>query len=234
MPPRNPDHSLRHRHGDDETVIDRRPRRRIAPGKVSLTSRLPPRIQRQATGPAPAVPPDEALASARKSTGSPLPGAVADWLHEASGHDVSSVRVHDGPNAHRAARDLGARAFTTGSDIYFARGTYQPDTEPGRRLIAHEVAHTVQQRGAATGLQAKLEVSEPGDAAELEADAFADAVVRGFAAPLSHAPRRSLQREADPDAPRPGDVDARVGAHQPRPSSASAVGPRRARPRRTR
>ncbi len=59
------------------------------------------------------------------------------------------MRVHDDGAANRAASELGARAFTRGLDIFFAQGRWAPETAAGRRLLAHELAHTVQQRGGA-------------------------------------------------------------------------------------
>ena len=86
--------------------------------------------------------------------------------------DLSDVRVHTDDTADRLNRSVSARAFATGSDVYFAKGEYRPGTADGDRLIAHELAHTVQQRGAPQG--GPLTVSEPGDALEREADAVAD------------------------------------------------------------
>jgi hypothetical protein len=69
------------------------------------------------------------------------------------GADLSQVRVHTDANAVQLSRDLQARAFTTGPDIAFAAGEYQPGTNNGRRLLAHELTHVVQQGAAATVLQ---------------------------------------------------------------------------------
>ena len=57
-------------------------------------------------------------------------------------------RIHTGPAAHRLATSLGARAFTFGSNIAFRSGEFQPDTERGRHLIAHEMVHVAQQSQA--------------------------------------------------------------------------------------
>jgi hypothetical protein len=75
-------------------------------------------------------------------SGKPLPDAVRGKMEAALGADFSGVRVHVGPQAER----IGAIAFTTGSDIYFAPGRYQPDTIQGQQLLGHELAHVVQQR----------------------------------------------------------------------------------------
>jgi hypothetical protein len=74
--------------------------------------------------------------------GRPLPDAVRSKMETAFGADFSAVRVHVGPQAER----IGALAFTTGTDIYFAPGRYQPDSTHGQQLLGHELAHVVQQR----------------------------------------------------------------------------------------
>jgi hypothetical protein len=74
--------------------------------------------------------------------GKPLPPALLAKMESALGADFSAVRVHVGPQAPR----IGAIAFTTGNDLYFAPGQFQPDTISGQQLIGHELAHVVQQR----------------------------------------------------------------------------------------
>ena len=82
-------------------------------------------------------------------TAAPLPVSTRQSLEAFFRRDLSAVRVHAGADAHAAARDARARAFTLGTDVVFAQGRYAPDTAVGRRLLAHEVAHAVahQQRG---------------------------------------------------------------------------------------
>ena len=88
--------------------------------------------------------------------------------------DLSDVRVHTDDTADKLNRSVSARAFATGTDVYFARGEYSPGSATGDKLIAHELAHVVQQRGA--GASGPLTVSQPGDAMEREADAVADQI----------------------------------------------------------
>jgi Domain of unknown function (DUF4157) len=64
--------------------------------------------------------------------------------------DFSAVRVHDDAPAHKVARTMSAQAFTVGYDIVFGAGHYMPDTEPGRRLLAHELTHVLQQSHSET------------------------------------------------------------------------------------
>ncbi|MDO8152624.1 DUF4157 domain-containing protein [Isoptericola sp. b408] len=80
------------------------------------------------------------------SKGVRLSSGTATYFGRLYGHDFSSVRVHTDTQADDI-RHLRAQAFTLGSDIYFAPGQYEPDTTEGRRLIAHELAHVVQQQG---------------------------------------------------------------------------------------
>jgi hypothetical protein len=106
----------------------------------------------------------------------------------ANGADFAAIRVHyAGADVDRACRALGARAFTVGSDIYFAAGAFRPDTRDGLWLLAHEVAHVVQQSAglvstpravAETGRPA-LTVAPAGTAEERAADAAADALLAG-------------------------------------------------------
>jgi hypothetical protein len=83
--------------------------------------------------------------------GRPLSPATRARLEAQFGHDFSAVRIHAGPEAASAARNLSAKAFTVGSHIGFSSGRYAPDTRAGHRLLSHELAHVVQQsrRGAA-------------------------------------------------------------------------------------
>jgi hypothetical protein len=101
------------------------------------------------------------------------------------GFDFSAVRVHTDGEAARSAAAVRADAYTVGSHVVFGSGRFQPNTGSGMRLIAHELAHVVQQSAlpATDGrpLQHQLEVSPSNSPAERSADAAADAVMRGAA-----------------------------------------------------
>ena len=142
------------------------------------------RLARKAASASAAGDVDGALDRVAGSTGAGLPAVQRKQFEASLGTDLSAVRVHTGEASAQAASDLNARAFATGNDIHFGAGQYQPDDPFGMHLLAHEVAHTVQQGGAA-GAQTKREVSEPGDALEVEADVAADAMVRGAPAAVS-------------------------------------------------
>ena len=81
-------------------------------------------------------------------SGNPLPGDVRTRMETAFGHDFSRVRVHTDEGAGRLSTSLNAHAFTIGSDIAFAPGAFRPGGPAGDALLAHELAHVVQQEGA--------------------------------------------------------------------------------------
>lgn len=80
--------------------------------------------------------------------GHPLDATTARRFHPHVGDHIRHVRVHTGPMAAAAARAVGARAFTAGDHVVFGAGTYAPETHSGRRLIAHELAHVIQNADA--------------------------------------------------------------------------------------
>jgi hypothetical protein len=84
-----------------------------------------------------------------KGGGQPLSDPVRGFFEPRLGHDFSGIRVHTNNNAAVVSRELNAKAFTVGSDIAFGAGRYQPQTQEGRSLLAHELTHTIQQGASA-------------------------------------------------------------------------------------
>lgn len=80
--------------------------------------------------------------------GLPLPAKTRIQMEEAIGADFTDVRVHTDARADEMNRMLGSQAFATGNAIYFGAGYYDPETIEGRRLLAHELTHTVQQNAS--------------------------------------------------------------------------------------
>ncbi len=80
------------------------------------------------------------------TSGAPLEQNTRALMETRFGHDFSQVRVHTDQNAAASARDMNARAYTVGDDIVFGKGQYHPAAASSQRLIAHELAHVVQQR----------------------------------------------------------------------------------------
>jgi Domain of unknown function (DUF4157) len=111
-----------------------------------------------------------AIARARGG-GMALDASVREGFAPQLGDSLSDVRIHADAGADALARSVSARAFTTGSDVFFATGEYRPGSSDGDRLLAHELTHVAQQRGAPTS--GPLVVSEPSDALEVEAEAVA-------------------------------------------------------------
>jgi hypothetical protein len=109
--------------------------------------------------------------ASQRGRGTPLAPELQSRLSASVGDSFGDVRVHTDPLAAQLARSVQARAFTTGSDIYFGEGEYAPHTPFGEQLLLHEVRHAHQQRGAPT--TGELRVSEPGDTFERDAESFA-------------------------------------------------------------
>ncbi|MBO9392136.1 DUF4157 domain-containing protein [Caldilinea sp.] len=82
-----------------------------------------------------------------QSPGQPLAPATQQWMERRFGHNFGQVRVHTDARAAASARRLNALAYTVGHDIVFREGAYHPDTADGAHLLAHELAHVVQQKG---------------------------------------------------------------------------------------
>ncbi|MDX8553691.1 DUF4157 domain-containing protein [Tenacibaculum sp. 1B UA] len=83
--------------------------------------------------------------SSSKGGGSPLPSNTQNEMESGFGADFSGVRVHNDSNAVQMNQELGSQAFTNGNDIYFNEGKYNPESDSGKHLLAHELTHTVQQ-----------------------------------------------------------------------------------------
>lgn len=114
-----------------------------------------PEVQRKETSPTPTPDSDRAPSTASElagklGAGEPLDAATRAWFEPKLGRDLSDVRIHTDAGAAQAASQLAARAFTFGNHIAFAAGEYQPDSDAGKRLLAHELAHVMQNDDATT------------------------------------------------------------------------------------
>jgi len=118
-----------------------------------------------------------------RSGGQALDRQVQDEMGSALGHDFSHVRVHISGEADALNQQLSAKAFATGSDLFFREGAYNPGSSSGKELLAHELTHVVQQSSGAVSGGGKMTVNAPGDRFEQEADAVANAVSRSMASP---------------------------------------------------
>ncbi|MFQ4136450.1 DUF4157 domain-containing protein [Nodosilinea sp. PGN35] len=95
-----------------------------------------------ATTVSPAV---ESSIQAMRGGGRPLPDETRSFYETRMGYDLSGVRIHADANANDVATHLNAQAFTLGQDVFFGAGRYEPQTNSGKWLLAHELTHTVQQ-----------------------------------------------------------------------------------------
>lgn len=119
------------------------------------------------------------------SPGRRIDASDCELMERRLGHHFSDVRVHSGGDAARSATAINARAFTVGGHVVLGKGEYRPRTPSYRRLLAHELVHTVQQ-GRDVGTTS-LELGAPGSAAETEAENVAASAV-GTAAERAAAP----------------------------------------------
>lgn len=111
------------------------------------------------------------------ASGHRLDPSTRAFMESRFGQDLGHVRIHTDASAAHAADSIDAAAFTVGNSIWFGRRQYQPNRPEGRHLLAHELAHTIQQRGHAHALQANLHIGDIHDPSETAADRAADAVL---------------------------------------------------------
>ena len=129
----------------------------------------------------PARPTGDPARNGLASTGEALDPRRRHQLEQGFGQDLGDVRVHTNDAAAESARLMGARAFTVGPDVVFGAGRYQPGDADGWRLLSHEIAHVLQQRGAPASDGSLRLASESGERAAQQA---ADALSRGEPAPM--------------------------------------------------
>jgi hypothetical protein len=160
-----------------------------------------------------------------RSPGQPLDAAARDFMEPRFGHDFSGVRVHADAKAAESARATNALAYTVGREVVFDAGQFAPHTYSGRMLLAHELAHVVQQQSAGESAELRtFRISEPGDTHEREADAVAATVVRNGPAAgrnefaLSGLPGQLMQRQ-----PAPGQSNNACAGWESDPQSFSKV-----------
>ncbi len=140
------------------------------------------------------------------SPGKPLDPATRGFFEARFRHDFSRVRIHADSQGSESAKLVRANAYTVGNHVAFDNGYYSPQSPDGRKLLAHELAHTVQQsqtQVTPTGTEG-LQISEPGDASERQADAAAERLLstEERSTPVSESPMKlnslpktSLQRK---------------------------------------
>lgn len=130
---------------------------RMAEPKLEHSALREQRVTPEANGDdASSVPP--IVHDVLSSTGQPLDAITRDFMEPRFGYDLSMVRVHSRSEAQESARDLDADAYTVGSNIVFGTGRFAPSAHEGRRLIAHELAHVIQQSPERRSCEAHAEL----------------------------------------------------------------------------
>ncbi len=123
---------------------------------------------------------DEVLAS----TGNPLDEHTRDFMEQRFHHDFSHVRIHTDGKAAESAKAVDALAYTVGKNVVLGAGQYAPETSAGRRLLAHELTHVVQQQSVSSF--GALRVGAADSLSEREADAAASNVMLGLPVQVQH------------------------------------------------
>ena len=113
----------------------------------------------------------------QRGSGHGLDDGMAAKAGTTMGQDFSGVKIHTDSQADQLSHQLGAKAFTTGNDIFFRAGEYNPASSDGQTLIAHELTHVAQQGASAPSVQGKMAVNDPNDQYEAEADHVAETVM---------------------------------------------------------
>ncbi len=120
---------------------------------------------------------DETIARAihaKRGSGESLDPSTASSLGKSMGHDFSDVNIHRDQESDHLNKSVQAEAFTTGKDIFFREGKYDPVSNEGQKLLAHELTHVVQQRDAPPA--SELRVSDPHEPSEQQASSVADKI----------------------------------------------------------
>jgi hypothetical protein len=194
-----------------------------APVHIPVSNALP-RIQRYAAPSAAGA--DVAPASVARTLASPgtlLDPLLRQDMEHRFGYDFSQVRVHSGSDAEQSARDVNANAYTVGRDIVFGAGRFAPGTHEGRRLIAHELTHVVQQTNESIATEKRVareaddeeEERKRRAAAGQQADAGAPATtipVEDGDAATKNAPTVDAGVASAPDQPKPAADPAKANA----------------------
>jgi Domain of unknown function (DUF4157) len=118
--------------------------------------------------------------------GIPLDADTRAFMEDGFGVDFGDVRVHTDAGAAESSEAINAKAYTIGQNLVFGTGAYSPASSEGKKLIAHELTHVVQQSGT-TGVSGELEISHPEDQSEREAEEAAAQVMSSSEGPTSAA-----------------------------------------------
>ena len=145
----------------------------------SLTLTRQSLLQRAAISATPAHRVPSIVHDVLRSPGQSLDSGTRAFIEPRFNHDFSGVRVHTDARAAESARSVNALAYTVGHDVVFGAGKYAPTTTAGKRLLAHELTHVVQQCGRSQSGRNHLTINSPGETTEREAHNAAQFVTEG-------------------------------------------------------
>ncbi len=134
---------------EDEEKVQKKPQLQMKAGSGQVTT-VQPWVQQQI--------------EASRGGGQRLPDKTRNFMESGIGSSFENVNIHTDANAVKMNRELGARAFTVGNDIFFNSGQYSPTSGDGQQLLAHELAHTVQQTGIISPKVQRVCVNTPSTA----------------------------------------------------------------------
>lgn len=186
----------------------------IAGGECESCSKK--RLQRHASGQAETEEAPPVVHEVLRSPGQPLDAETRGFMESRFHQDFSRVRLHTDARAAESSAALRAHAYTMGQEIVFGAGQYAPGSARGKRLLAHELVHTIQQGGNGVGVATKLIAGRADDVSEREADAIADSVMLSAEhATVPLAVKRSepavLQRQETREEEARQDTESRIG-----------------------
>ena len=153
--------------------------------------------QRSGGGPSEVEEETAVAINSQRSSGHNLEEDMAAKAGQAMGQDFSDVTIHTDAQSDQLSQQLGAKAFTTGNDIFFRDGAYNPSSSEGQHLIAHELTHVVQQGASMPSVQGKMTVNDPNDQYEAEADHVADKVMAQTGHAQLHEEEAGIQRQEE-------------------------------------
>ena len=184
-------------------------------------------LQRSAAGSGPETAPP-IVHDVLRSPGQPLDAGTRTFFEPRFGHDFSKVRIHADARADQSARAVNALAYTVGPQIVFGSGLYQPGDASGRRLLAHELTHVVQQKDhASVGRPLRVGLSRDPSESEAERAASASMDNRAFHS-VEHASRLVQRQNAGAHEPTPTGDPASPAQSPPTPSTEHCTPPQTA------
>ncbi|YAF95386.1 MAG: DUF4157 domain-containing protein [Nodularia sp. CChRGM 3473] len=139
---------------------------------------MKPMVQRVSDGGMAATPDLEASIQRAKGSGQPLSDNIRQPMEQAFGADFSGVKVHADAQSDELNQSIQAKAFTTGQDIFFRQGAYNPGTQGGQELIAHELTHVMQQSDGLVQRNSRKERIDKSEKQRVSPDEASKAVVQ--------------------------------------------------------